>query len=383
MTPFLVFTNSEKDYRVTVRSPDAPDSTDAIVDALARACERYLGADFIAIAGVAPIPGETDRYLAFRVFDAGAFSGRPHTLGLVALIVPPRSQRDWSLGSRLAALKPPVPNSPRYVFDNPPQSAETQTLVDPFHQLSSWDDVHMTEGPDTVQFFSVPDGAKPQPEDVKMRVYPSADRGRSLQWSYIVLPLLIVPLAVFILGRGCISPPKQNGDPTTSPNEDMGAAKEAVKQLLIDSGFIDELAVSEPYRWVSVAEVGKLEHLVVRLAEEAGQRLNDLKKQLDDQKELGIDPDTIKGRQAITSLQKKEINNALNAWKRIDGAITLNLPTERPSHRAVERAKIFLGEYSLLRRDMQRVGTLPDDRVEDAITNFEGRLKHALKSHQD
>src|SRR5579862_5050327 len=102
--PFVVFTNSGDDYRVTVRSAGARQQRlEQLVDRIARCCDHGAGTGFPTVVGVVASPERAGHEIAFRVFDAGSFFNRPHTLAVVAVELPTDLPLDGTRTRLLAA----------------------------------------------------------------------------------------------------------------------------------------------------------------------------------------------------------------------------------------------------------------------------------------
>ncbi len=142
--PLLVFTNSRDDYGVTVRVPpdaaqDRMQRTARWIDALARRCDGWFALGGATLVGVVPSPDRPDHALAVRVFDVGEFRGRPHTLAIVAVELPPNWLAEQSAARLLAALAPPIPDAAQYQL--PVRQALEASPIDaePFASLAAWE----------------------------------------------------------------------------------------------------------------------------------------------------------------------------------------------------------------------------------------------------
>src|SRR2546425_815832 len=86
-----IYTNSRSDYRVVARHGKLSPDVDAWIARLAVLVDPAIKPGFETIIGVAKSPasnsGREQNWLAFRVFDAGTFLNRPHTLAIVAVEV--------------------------------------------------------------------------------------------------------------------------------------------------------------------------------------------------------------------------------------------------------------------------------------------------------
>ena len=137
---FVVYTNSREDYRVTVRSTRAcMVGAERLVDEVARDCGDWLTNDFSALVGVVPSPDRPGNWLGFRVFDAGQFMDRPHTLAVVAVEVPQGQRRSWKIAQLLAALSPPVPDSSGYQLPTEIEVQFAAVVDEPFKSLFGWE----------------------------------------------------------------------------------------------------------------------------------------------------------------------------------------------------------------------------------------------------
>lgn len=134
--PLLVFTASRTDYGIMVRSGTVSASLEAVVDNIARQCAPCLMDGFNGCVGV----GAWGRWwLAFRVFDVGIYLGRPHTMGLVAILVPQQSLRSWTIGQALAALTPPVPGCTTYPLADLDLADSVEPSIPQFQGIRDWE----------------------------------------------------------------------------------------------------------------------------------------------------------------------------------------------------------------------------------------------------
>ncbi len=164
--PWLVYNNSRDDYRVVARGgPAASAWAEKLVAQLAVCCDPLIKPGFAAIVGIVAPPAAAGngaaRWLAFRVFDAGTFLSRPHTVAVVAVEVPPAKQRPWRVSSLLAALPTPQPGASDYIF---PQTAlpndAPKNLAGPFAALDAWERSAASERHLPI-CFALPDTALP------------------------------------------------------------------------------------------------------------------------------------------------------------------------------------------------------------------------------
>ncbi len=141
--PWLVYTNSRTDYRVVARHGKPSPQIDAWISRLAVLVDPSIKPGFETIVGVVSSPDATSsnepKWLAFRVFDAGTFLNRPHTLAIVAFEVPPTNKRNWTIAALLAALPRPIPDSEEYDSPTHVSDIDLEKLPRSLQDLALWE----------------------------------------------------------------------------------------------------------------------------------------------------------------------------------------------------------------------------------------------------
>lgn len=159
--PFVVFTNSGDDYRVTVRSEGARlRCVEQLVDRIARCCDHGAGGGFPAVIGVVPSPEQAGREVAFRVFDSGSFFNRPHTLAVVAIELPADLPLDGARTRLLAALAPPALGATSYQLPIEEELRAADLGIEPFRSLHAWEELRSAgDGPTAMVCADPPESA--------------------------------------------------------------------------------------------------------------------------------------------------------------------------------------------------------------------------------
>jgi len=164
--PFVVYTNSPDDYRVTAHSRQRMSATEHLIGQLAGRCDRWINKDFQALVGVLKSPESANRLLAFRVFDAGEYYGRPHTLAIVAIETPRRGERIWRLGQLLGSLAAPPPGGSSYHLPTEEAIQRADARDEPFASLDAWEERHGDDAQEIPITFGRPAGTKLHLEDL-------------------------------------------------------------------------------------------------------------------------------------------------------------------------------------------------------------------------
>ena len=227
--PFIVFTNSREDYRVTVRSRTSPmPGAERLIEDAARLCGRRLDDEFRTLVAIMPSPDRNGRQLAFRVFNVGQFMRRPHTLAIAALEIPDVGQRKWSIANLLFALAPPVPDSSDYQLPTEQQVLNAAVDDEPFKSLDNWErhrrDRHLH---DRVAFSEPPNIAT----QVRDLLDPPSTRMKSLWRS--ARGILILVLCVGLIGFLAWS---KINVPPSAPTMRSKYGREQLLLVLADSG---------------------------------------------------------------------------------------------------------------------------------------------------
>ena len=135
---FFVFTNSGNDYHVTVRSRGScMVRAERLADEIARMCGHCVAQGVPRLVAVLPSPDRFGWNLAFRVFDAGIFRNRPHTLAIVAVAAPRDELQSAGMIRLLAALRTPQPGAFEYRLPTADEMTVAEVAVEPFTSLSS------------------------------------------------------------------------------------------------------------------------------------------------------------------------------------------------------------------------------------------------------
>ena len=331
---YAVFTNSESDYRITSISARMPPEVRGVLDGIARACEAWVAAEAGTAAGVIPLPPTGGRLFAFRLFDVGPYRGRPHTLGIVGVLVPPAEQRNWAIGDVLAALPAPVPGADQYALPSAAQCHETSPLTSPFADLVEWERSHPNGVTEKVCCSSppgfhplLPDWPEPQGEGA------CAQKGRRIA---VVLALaLAAAVALGVVLYAVTGKPPGSGDGETP----AGLDSEDKKKI---QGSLEGIVPAGSWSLSPAAATDVLRERVITVADEARSRMRDLGDAI--QKERGRDREP--------NFLQVELEVAIGKWTRIDpGPMeSTGLP---PDIDRVRKAIRVLGEYRLIRQQLK------------------------------
>ena len=268
--PFVVFTNSDADYRITVCAPrDVMPLAERIVERIARPCDPLIGKSSLAILGAIRAPDRTDGLLVFRAFDVGTFKGRPHTLGIVAVEVPAGLKRNWRISQLLGALPPPIPDSPIYSLPSQENIREQLAQTEPFRLVDSWEDSFDRRQPDMAEVFAYPaDLCSILREFVRsVRADNPPWRSGRIKWG-IMLAMAI------IIGVAGIAAWRRSSPPLPVPPDNYDKSK--LLSVLSDSGIMI----------MPSADADRVESILATTAETAERRLRaltaDLSKHIDE-----------------------------------------------------------------------------------------------------
>jgi hypothetical protein len=192
----LVYTNTIRDYAFTVcRGNREPFAEQVVENHVAKAFRRAVEDPKLQNAvGAIGIPGSNGRVLAFRVFDAGVFHGRPHTLAVVAVVVPTHPGRNWSLSALLANLPCPTPGSDTYPVVEISGNA-IPLAQSPFMELDEWDRRNVGPSCKDIACFATP------PELTPTVHVPPLSRPNS-PWRRCRLHCLALLIGAMLLGAG-------------------------------------------------------------------------------------------------------------------------------------------------------------------------------------
>jgi hypothetical protein len=138
--PVVVCTNTRQDYEITVRHDRIAEGVaNRILRRVAPAFEGTVASgDFQAAVGA--INGSSaDEILAFRVFASGLFLGRPHTIGIVGIVVPRQPTRGWPLSAALSMLPAPTPGERRYELPCLDLAGLSRCDDRPFNSIDEWE----------------------------------------------------------------------------------------------------------------------------------------------------------------------------------------------------------------------------------------------------
>ena len=335
---YAVFTNSDGDYRVTSISTHMPSEAGHVLDAIARGCHAWRAEGCDTLIGVIPLPHQHDRVFAFRLFDVGHYRGRDHTLGIVGILVPVARYRAWALGDMVAALRPPVPGSDRYPTPGDDVEGAAKRCGEPYVALNAWDRQH-PDGPSGIEYWSSPKGFSPvlptwpmpTEKDTPMR------KRHLMKWWVILMALVVVAIVIIIVSTRLNWASVQNGDAhdQTSPPA-SGVTKQEIQDALRGIVSDDSWAV-EP-----AASLDILEHRVIEIAEQAGERMRTLHDKLHEIDEREDDPKYLH-----TALEI-----AFDKWTPINAGPMAATHTN-PNTSQVRQALVILQDYKQARNTVK------------------------------
>lgn len=350
--PVLVFTNSVRDYCITIGAGTAPQA-EALVTALATAVAERVSESFEGIVGIGPWPGKPECLMAFRVFNAGVYLGRPNTVSVLAVGVPLRAHRDWGVGALLASVPPPQPDANSYTLPSEFAPSIPPQLSGAFVSLEQCDQRHARAAPLGLRGFG-------RDADVVRRisVLSSGDKVRACAIPRKTL-IGVAAIALLAILAAMAWRLVWHGDGGTLPPDQPASAiiKADLQQLLQDTGIANVSMMSRS------ANPLALECIVVETSGELGRRVKSLR---------GImgyeNPD-------LHTLLKKRADDEWNrppAW-RTTASEAPRMPADR-SHLA--RAVDVHREYQRLRPLLQDAAKVSPDSPDFASRLM--KLREAL-----
>ena len=229
---FVVFTNSEADYGVTACSEGIGRRVKELADHITRECAACVASGSAYLVGVAPIPNEMSKFFAFRVVDIGEYKGRPHTLGLVGLLVP-AGEREWSVADALSAIPRPRPGARDYRPPNVRLSEIPKATGQPFVRLKSWERSRGGALPDAPACFVEPDSIGCTIRLPRQGGDVTGGRRRAL--GVVALTICIVVggiCAGFYYGRRRSDLPCDDGDRNAEVQQEKDRIRKALAELL-------------------------------------------------------------------------------------------------------------------------------------------------------
>ena len=246
--PLIVCTNTWRDYAVTVRRGAIDARTvqrvlRELLPAFARVVVPAEG-EFETAVGALEIEGLDDVYLAYRVFDVGEFRGRPHTIGVVAVVVPRRPRRDWSVAQLLARMLPPQPDSDDYALPDMTMFDEDQQAAAPFVQIERWEAAGELLFESRIACFCEPASIAPAvvwTATPKAAPRPAARRGRKRWIAGLIAAAMLLGGAA--LWRVLRAPPDDIPPPPAGKaTEDRAVVRRRLAHALARNYFITEHA---------------------------------------------------------------------------------------------------------------------------------------------
>ena len=362
--PLLVYTNSWRDYAITVRSGSIDRDIELrVMDRLAPAFAPVVASPsprFETAIGVAGLPGRPDELLAFRVFDVGSYQGRPHTLGIVALIVAQRPPPIQSLSALLASLSPPTPDRGDYVVTTPLLNAAPPS--EPWARLVAWERRGELLGINQVELFCEPVQLTPsidwgeQGEDTGMH----SDRANRRRWISYVLAMLGLALAGiglwFLVGRD--QEPGVNASPHPSPvTLDDGHERDQLRLVLVPGKFVTD----EDFQRASTPS---LMSLAVRAEQRARDNLSTAA------------PDMGRNLESSADIRAGVFEELIEKWKS-QSWMDVDPIDNRPSKADYAKALRFLRVYRDL---LQEAAKLRGQSDRQAFDEFLAQVERALKT---
>lgn len=350
----LVFTNSRGDYRVTVGAGTAPE-TETLVSDLARAIAPHVDSKFHDVVGLGPWPDDAARVMAFRVFNAGVYLGRPNTLAIVAIGVPLRASRSWSVASLLAASSVPLPGAMDYTLPSELSSGSFTEMGECYERLDRYDQQYAAHPPATTRAF----GSDTPSADSVTGHSPDRSTGpRRRLWPLVILALVVLVAGGIGWWAWKSMPDDQQRKPGT---QDASIAFDRVElqNVLLESGVISGNVQSRS------ASPPALAAIVVETAEGLKLRLDEMR-------------DTLRPNNTPRNILLL-LNNHIGAWKTPPNWRTLPLeePQDVPDYELVAKAKDAHRRYQTIRA-LAEEATLRDansDRFKEIIR----KLRQALE----
>ncbi len=356
--PLVVYTNSESDYRVTVRSVAPVAGAETLAAELARRCDPWIDGQFVALVGGVSSPSRDGHVLAFRVFNVGAYFNRPHTVAVVVVEAPRAGAGDRPVAQLLAALPPPQPGSADYRIPTDVDIDAASIDSPPFAAFAAWERaLPVGASIDRPVFFATPSHVAPSVAELLPRPKRLAMAHRAKLFAAIGAVVLI--LAATVASFRALSSAGSDSLPTASLST---VDREQLAALLVRSGG----------RLTPGLNDDKLRIAVIASSQEIRRRLRELQAQLDRRQS---DPDSLRSGSVDGIIRHYDQD-----WKR-------PIETGHEDRPAIDQlslddARLLHARYQRVRDTLGRLANTlaPDgDEYRDTLTSLERELDAALR----
>jgi hypothetical protein len=353
---FVVYTNSREDYRVTVRSTRAcMVGAERLVDKVARDCGEWLTNDFSALVGIVPSPDRPANWLGFRVFDAGQFMDRPHTLAVVAVEVPPDQCRSWKIAQLLAALSPPVPDSSCYELPTEIELQFAAVVDEPFTSLFGWEQRQRNRCEQLVVFS--------KPANIPLQLNQQV-RSSQAQTGKLIARLAVLLCVAFVALTGLLWIFNEGHLPKSPPSSRY--SREELVSVLADSGATLLPAVDFEHARIMVVVSAnllndRLDELAKGLTMRADLPAGDSGQELKRHRQRWVSP-IPPGPQAGQQLDDAALDAAIRIHHRYQEAVRLLDRLEKLDPDGDEFARTLTELRNLLANQTRKALSTPRDR---------------------
>lgn len=270
--PLLVCTNSWRDYAITVRRGIISEATARnvlrhVAPAFARVAAQMVG-HFETAVGVMAVDPALDNFLAFRVYDVGKFRGRPHTIGVVGILVPRKAARGWPLSALLVSLPPPEADSDQYEIGKISLILGQRSQLPPFSKIDAWEATGAQPPLNGAVCFCQPAECCPKVawDEPELLPHRRSVFKRILLASFVAIMAVGIAATLYILWPGQSNPPAKQ---RASPLVDDSRERDRLAEVLVRSNFGSEFEArtlsTEKLRIRVVAAAEQAKNNMIRL----------------------------------------------------------------------------------------------------------------------